>query len=367
MNIPISRVIRKLRRERSITQEELAAVLGITYQSVSRWENGQAYPDIELIPKIAQYFNISTDVLFGTDKESIDIRREEHYKKIREVQNDKEAFYQACLSAYEDFPDEFSFGLWLCRCYIDYKVRPLEKYLSEIRNICRNIIENCSDEDYRIEAFHKIIITENDESLESWLALLPSWKISRNIMLEERFEYRGETEKCNLQKQENFLTYLGYAFYNCVSECDDQIKSIERYQLILNLIDTMRDTSTDIDAWIEMRADFLLRISAAHFSAKQNEKGYESLKKAIDLYVKYAELPIDIELSYNCTILDLLSENKKSAPEDDTENKGEYVCWWAYHHLTDSDGWQCFDYVRNEERFKSLTDRLIKFLPKAKN
>ncbi|MGN1345259.1 MAG: helix-turn-helix transcriptional regulator [Eubacteriales bacterium] len=45
MNLPISGVIRRLRRERDITQEELANALGVTYQSVSRWENDQAYPD----------------------------------------------------------------------------------------------------------------------------------------------------------------------------------------------------------------------------------------------------------------------------------------------------------------------------------
>ena len=37
--LPISNVIRKLRRDRDITQEELAVAVGVTYQSVSRWEN----------------------------------------------------------------------------------------------------------------------------------------------------------------------------------------------------------------------------------------------------------------------------------------------------------------------------------------
>ena len=54
--LPISEKIRSLRRAKNVTQEELADVLGVTFQSVSRWENGQTYPDITLVPKIAAYF-----------------------------------------------------------------------------------------------------------------------------------------------------------------------------------------------------------------------------------------------------------------------------------------------------------------------
>ncbi|MDR0862434.1 MAG: helix-turn-helix domain-containing protein [Oscillospiraceae bacterium] len=67
MNIAISENIRRLRRARDITQEELANALGVTPQSVSKWEVKAAYPDMELIPLIANYFNISTDELFGMD------------------------------------------------------------------------------------------------------------------------------------------------------------------------------------------------------------------------------------------------------------------------------------------------------------
>lgn len=108
MNLPISKVIRHLRRERDITQEELAAAVGVTYQSVSRWENGLAYPDMDLIPRIAQYFAISTDLLFGTDSASVKTRLDIHYRKINEVRSDLELFYQACKSALQK-PDPGSF------------------------------------------------------------------------------------------------------------------------------------------------------------------------------------------------------------------------------------------------------------------
>ena len=67
MKLNIGETIKKLRRERDITQEEFAEVLGVSCQSVSRWENNLCYPDIELIPMIAAFFNISTDKLMGVD------------------------------------------------------------------------------------------------------------------------------------------------------------------------------------------------------------------------------------------------------------------------------------------------------------
>lgn len=59
--------IAKLRKAKGITQSELANALGITFQSVSKWENGIAYPDITLLPQISRYFNVSVDYLLGLD------------------------------------------------------------------------------------------------------------------------------------------------------------------------------------------------------------------------------------------------------------------------------------------------------------
>ena len=68
MKLNIGETIKKLRKEREITQEEFSEVLGVSCQSVSRWENGSCYPDIELIPTIAVFFGISTDRLMGIDE-----------------------------------------------------------------------------------------------------------------------------------------------------------------------------------------------------------------------------------------------------------------------------------------------------------
>ena len=55
--------IRELRHREGRTQEALAEALSVTSQAVSRWESGGSYPDIELLPSIANYFNVSIDEL----------------------------------------------------------------------------------------------------------------------------------------------------------------------------------------------------------------------------------------------------------------------------------------------------------------
>ena len=65
MKIDIGERIKTLRCKCANTQEKLAAALGVTPQAVSRWEAGGSYPDMELIPSIANYFGISIDELFG--------------------------------------------------------------------------------------------------------------------------------------------------------------------------------------------------------------------------------------------------------------------------------------------------------------
>ncbi len=57
-----------LRREKQITQEQLAQAMGVTNQAVSKWESGQSYPDITLLPRLSAYFQVTVDELLGVAK-----------------------------------------------------------------------------------------------------------------------------------------------------------------------------------------------------------------------------------------------------------------------------------------------------------
>ena len=66
--------IRELRTLRSISQVELAVALGVTKQSVSNWENDNIQPSIDILIKLAKYFNVSTDYLLALDdREVLDV------------------------------------------------------------------------------------------------------------------------------------------------------------------------------------------------------------------------------------------------------------------------------------------------------
>ena len=62
--------ITALRKERSMTQDQLAQELGITAQAISKWENGQSYPDILLLPKLAAVYGVRVDELLGCAPEA---------------------------------------------------------------------------------------------------------------------------------------------------------------------------------------------------------------------------------------------------------------------------------------------------------
>ena len=61
----IGEMIKTLRKQQGVTQDELANYLNISNQSVSKWETGQANPDITFVPRLAEFFKVSIDTLFN--------------------------------------------------------------------------------------------------------------------------------------------------------------------------------------------------------------------------------------------------------------------------------------------------------------
>mgnify|MGYP003508398057 CR=1 FL=1 len=89
----IGQNIKKLRKNADMTQEELAEILSISSQAVSRWETDSAMPDISLLPLLCSIFNISADELLGIDvtkqeEEINEIRKKADVKSSRGYENE---------------------------------------------------------------------------------------------------------------------------------------------------------------------------------------------------------------------------------------------------------------------------------------
>lgn len=71
INLVLAENIQKFRKEKNMTQKELAEKLGVTYQAVSKWENASSAPDISLLPMLADVFGCSIDALFSLEIETV--------------------------------------------------------------------------------------------------------------------------------------------------------------------------------------------------------------------------------------------------------------------------------------------------------
>ena len=88
MNVKIGAIIKKLRAEKNITQETLSVAIGVTPQAISRWESEGGYPDIELLPALADFFSVSIDELLGyklSEREKVLSEIKKEIERIAEV------------------------------------------------------------------------------------------------------------------------------------------------------------------------------------------------------------------------------------------------------------------------------------------
>lgn len=160
MNIEIGTIIRKLRTENNITQDTLATAIGVTPQAISRWESDGGYPDIELLPALADFFSVSTDELLGyklskREEELAGIKKEAN--RLAEVGTIEErvAFARKAFSRYPgDFEIKENLAVCLYHLWCDTQNDDLIK---EIENLCSSVVAECKDSDTRYDAINVLV------------------------------------------------------------------------------------------------------------------------------------------------------------------------------------------------------------------
>jgi len=164
MQLDLGNKIRQLRRRDQKTQEQLADALGVTSQAVSRWESGGSYPDMNLIPSIANFFGVSIDALFGYESQRtgrIDALAAE-IDRMNQLNSGKDVCVAECIalarSALVEFPGNEK--LMLSLASILYKaggVRYGESHLID-------------------EEGYSVYDTEKHKTYEEWLEAIPLYE-----------------------------------------------------------------------------------------------------------------------------------------------------------------------------------------------
>lgn len=202
MELLIGKNIKKLRQQRNLTQEEVATHLGISFQSVSKWERGDGYPDITMLPTLADYFKISVDELIGTN----DIAKQENYKSINRLwdENNKNNFHQENVQLMKEslktFPNDALLLVQLSTSLekLDGTEEEKKKHLKESISVQEQILRYCNDCEVRGATLYNICHAywkngEYDKALEQANKLPNLYKARENALVyflkgEEKYE-----------------------------------------------------------------------------------------------------------------------------------------------------------------------------------
>ncbi len=142
----------RLRRERKITQEELADFIGVTKAAVSKWENAQTTPDILLLPRLASFFDVTIDRLLGYEAQ---LSREQIRRCYMELCQDFanlpfSEVWEKVRSTAHRYYSCYPLLLQLCVLYLNHFMLAETKedsreMLKDALRLCSRILEGCRD------------------------------------------------------------------------------------------------------------------------------------------------------------------------------------------------------------------------------
>lgn len=211
MTINIGETIKSMRKDKSITQETLAAFLGVTNQSISKWERGETYPDITMLPAIASFFGTSVDNLLGINKIEQE-RRIQHYCSEYSrlwAEHNFEELTALMKEAVCEFPGNFDLLVKYLNCLTTASLNKesLLKVREEAQSIYDLIQEQCTTDSIRIWAkklmcryLSRLSVIESSgvdiSRAEEVLESMPLMQNTRDI--EAMYIYHEDTEKRRL-------------------------------------------------------------------------------------------------------------------------------------------------------------------------
>lgn len=304
MTIYLAENIKRLRREKELTQEALAEHLGVTFQSISNWERGESYPDITILPELAQFFRVSTDDLLGMGKAQAQEKINgylELYENLRF--KDTSSVFEKFMQAIKDFPTDFSIGVRYMELLMCEKTTEdnalLEKVTKELSVIYENIQNHCTDDSIRMWAkrlmcqhLHtKAHYTGNNEyqlEAEKILSEMPDMintkdYISTMLISDKQKHY----EACGNAVENNLFLLQNAVSHHCVY--DDNFSAGYKIEAIRKMIDICNTIYTDGNygkCWQNMIYNYG-HLVYLYFSQGDTENALESLRLCAETAHRY--------------------------------------------------------------------------------
>ena len=247
MQLQIGENIRRLRRELDVTQECLAEHLGVSTQAVSKWERGEACPDILLLPGLAGFFGVRLDDLMGMDA----LREAEEIDRlIAQAKRDLELLQSAesiepLRAALRRFPNHYGLMHWLgqCLCEADnFDMPPLppeeQPRRREAAALFERVLAYCTDAKLREKSQAALFVAYDGlgdtEKARAAAQALPALYNSREVLF-GRTLYGAQRERemrASIETLAHFLVSQLRDLADPRDQCGTEIPIEERIRLV---------------------------------------------------------------------------------------------------------------------------------------
>ena len=159
--LKIGEKIKELRKSQDVTQEKLADYLNISYQAVSKWENGLALPDITLLPQLAIFFGVTVDELLGVTKPEQSQELTQYEKQYFKFGREGKVLekIELCREVLSKYPRNYQWMINLAYALVSYgatkeqqEYRKEHKFIEEAIGLCEKVLEDCTIDSIRHSA-----------------------------------------------------------------------------------------------------------------------------------------------------------------------------------------------------------------------
>ena len=242
MNLLIGENIKRIRLARSLTQEEVASHLGISFQAISKWERGDGYPDIEMLPVLANYLGISLDELLGVSE----IDRKEKYDELNEkwLKNNKKGLHsdnvELMRSGLKIFPNDALLLVQLSTSLekLGGSDEEKERNLRESIAIQEQIINYCDDCEVRGATLYNICfaywkIGEKEKALEQAKKLPNLYKARENALV---YFLEGEEKRMVAKESLKPIAWIVAHQLSALSKAENDTRYFEKAKQIINIL-----------------------------------------------------------------------------------------------------------------------------------